>query len=359
MSHTNLTALLGSHSPSGGISPGRPATQVLGFPPPRSSRPSSSPYVFSLDGDEASAGVEGAENEDSRLQQEREDAKQWEEDLSSTSEVELIEVASSENASDNEGTQLGPRTHHLPSVASQRPSRAIPILTSSRQDSRARSNSDSLPSTSTQFSPLQSRTLGLAPSSGSPPTWSRRRRRRGQRYASSSPGPATVDERRRARGITDAEDEGVEVDRVFLDLVDAAKVFIDMSPRRGRGSHASSTPGTPDSRSRPLSEMAPFMTDSQVRVKQQWTPDPASSPSPSLPSSDPQLASSVPDFSSLDEEDPMVASLRRIGSPKGSSEPDKPKPKGWWWGRTIEIKVWHLVGLAGLLLSVGAGLGAM
>lgn len=115
-------------------------------------------------------------------------------------------------SSDDGGTQLAPRN-------STAYSRAVPIPPPSAiapGHFRGRSSSDSLPEPPA-FSPYQSRPLVLGPSSASPPTWSRRRRRRGRRSA--SPPAASVEDRRRARmrgrGTTDAEESERGEDKFF------------------------------------------------------------------------------------------------------------------------------------------------
>jgi uncharacterized protein YodC (DUF2158 family) len=46
------------------------------------------------------------------------------------------------------------------------------------------------------------------------------------------------------------------------------------------------------------------------------------------------------------------------GGPVGATEGRDEGNSSWkWWKRTVQVKVWHLVGLAGLLV-VGLGVGA-
>jgi hypothetical protein len=196
MSQSSLTSLVAPsfYPPAGSASPRRIPSAVNAFDRP--TRPS--PFAF--------APLESFEDEEemeTRDGQDSEDRRQWEEDQS-LSEDDFY--AEDEAISDDEGTQLGPRTQY------QR-IRAIPIPSTSKSTrARARSQSDSLPNPSTSFSPIQSRPFALGPSSASPPAWSRRRPRRGQRRSSMSPVPASLEERSRARarGTTDVKDEGVE-----------------------------------------------------------------------------------------------------------------------------------------------------
>ncbi|KAI5475983.1 hypothetical protein MNV49_000542 [Pseudohyphozyma bogoriensis] len=368
MSHSNLTALLGAYSPtvnrSGSASPSTLGTHLDMFPRSTSGNPQSpsiqsrpSPFSFSYQAEEDDES-ESALNDDARhssharvqlaqalsqaqLAQDHEDALQWEDNSgASTSEAEVVDL---DSTSSDEGTQLGPRHHrnsHSTSTSAHHPrTRAIPITGGIP---RGRSNSDSLPAPSTSFSPIQSRPLTLGPSAA---------KERGGR-------------------VTDLEDERLQPDEAFKELMDAAKVFMDMSTR---GSGASSS-GTINSRklagssglaaggSAGVAEQP--TTPTRTTQQQQWTPDPVSSPASSFPSSDPQLASSVapsielssgPDF---DE----VSSEKRSRGEKGAAESnaeDGAEGRGWfgWWRRTVEIKVWHLVGLAGLLITAGVGLG--
>lgn len=341
MSHVSLTSLLSPSNRSPGTSsPLHTHSRADIFP--RAPPPRPSPFAFAL----SESLADEPQEEFKTVAQELEDAQQWESNHSS-SEAEAIDYSSSSD----DGTQLAP-------LPLSRPSRAIPIPFSSRSHSRPGSQSSSLPSSATHFSPIQSRALPLGPSSASPPTWSRRRRRRGKRHASVSPGPASIEERRRARAMTDAEDEGVEVNHVFLELVDAAKTFMSMSPRISGTNGGGSNEGTSGGRyaTGTLSPVPP------PRIERQWTPeaDGVSSPSLSFPFSDPVLASSVPTVDLSSGEDASVepsAKARGSVAPKGVGEPGE--AKGWlgWLGGTVWFKVWHLIGLAGIVLGVGVGAG--
>ncbi|GJN89580.1 hypothetical protein Rhopal_002567-T1 [Rhodotorula paludigena] len=262
------------------------------------------------------------------------------------------------------------------------------------------------------FSPLQpSRPLGSAaaglPSSNSPPHYSRSRRgaaalpasalrsRRGGgggggrgRGGSTSPGPgpASVEERRRARaeaalraagtgmGRSWAPGEGAPErrDNAFQELVDAARFFSDLSPRASL---------------RPLPQTSPTRTREPTRPSSSWPlpsfarpPTVAGSSSSTPPfysDEDPALASeSVPTLEGLSsgaegEQSPLPASddkgdksakagLGGAGDGKG----EEPRRQGWFsWlkglGATVEIKVWHLVGICGVLIGVGIGASAL
>lgn len=338
LSHTSLTSLLGAYSPvAGSSSPRRTINNLESLarlpslsPSPATAPGRHSPFSFAMC-DPFLVDESEAADEDAREFQAREDARQWEEDPFSTSEGDLVEHAY--DLSDDERTQLAPR----------RPI-AIPH---SHSRSRARSNSDS----ASYFSPIQSRSIPLGPASNSPPTWSRRYRRRNQRRASISPGPASLEERRRARAAGG--------------IADAGGSFMDLSPARARGSSSATAYNSVGSSGFHLPP-APATTTLPPRTSDVWTPEGPLSPTSSFPSSDPVLASSIPtiDLSSdaeMDDGSPSrraAASRRRQLGPDGES--DDKAAAGWfgWWGRSIELKVWHLVGLAGLILGVGVGLGA-
>ncbi|BGP47384.1 hypothetical protein JCM10450v2_003236 [Rhodotorula kratochvilovae] len=301
---------------------------------------------------------------------------------------EDVFTSSSSSSGEDEHTQLAPTNR----------SRAIPIISepaSSRSHTRAYSDSRAAadataedPYAAAGFSPLmQSRPLG-AP--GSSPQFSRssrrgaapRRRGRG-RGGSASPGPASVEERRRARaqaGYADAgagvgaiasegEGEGVERDEAFQELVDAARFFSDLSPRSALRAPPASLPSS-------------YETARPRTTSSSWAPRSAESATSTPPlysdEDDPALASeSVPtieglssgpegDGDGVDERAPLPGALPlekgaaagekgAAGTPGGGEE-----RQGWFsWlrglGRTVEIKVWHLVGICGLLIGVGIG----
>lgn len=352
LSHSSLSSLFGTHSPiTGSSSPQRNTLDAFARPP---GAPARSTFKFSLF---ESLAVEEAQAEAEALEyQAREDARQWEEaeEPSSTSEAEVIEHSSDGEVSDDEGTQLAPRPRRLSGAP-----RAIPIP-STRV--RERSNSESQAATSSAaFSPLQSRALPLGPSTASPPTWSRRRRRKNPPQSSPSPGPATPEERRRARGET-SDRSGPQT---FLDLVDSSHA-LDVSPALSRGRGGGSSSGTAYNSAAGSALRNPPPTDAP-QFSQPWTPEDPLSPTSSFPSSEPVLASSVPtiDLSSGAEMDDSPTRRRtgKAGAAGKSASPDggDAKPSGgWfgWWGRSIELKVWHLAGIAGILLSLGVGLGA-
>ncbi|GAA5856531.1 hypothetical protein JCM9279_003009 [Rhodotorula babjevae] len=281
----------------------------------------------------------------------------------------------SSSSDEDEGTQLAPTVAYR--------SRAIPIVSGSSVGSE--------PSTSAaSFSPLvASRPLGAAPgqpSSNSPPYYSRSRRgaapvrRRGRgRGGSASPGPASVEERRRAReraaeegvgaGVT--SDGGGQRDEAFQDMVDAARFFSDLSPRASLRAPYSSLPSSYET-ARPRHPPAATTTSS-------WAPDTASSATSTPPyysgDEDPALASESPprlDLSSSGAEgesersalphaplgDEQLGRATKRERDEGDEVPRK--KQGWfgWWrafGTTVELKVWHLVGICGVLLGVGLG----
>ncbi|KAK4698981.1 hypothetical protein P7C70_g7287, partial [Phenoliferia sp. Uapishka_3] len=347
LSHSSLTSLLDAYSPDhhSSLSPRRVINNLesLGRLTAAGARSPFSSSIYDVDTMETADAMD-----DARENQDREDARQWEEEPSSTSEGDVVSHAS--DISEDEGTQLAPR----------RQTRAIPIT-------RGRSHSDttSADSANNDFSPVQSRAFPLGPSSGSPPSWSRRRRRREHRRSSVSPGPASVEERRRARAAlaASAEDGGA---KSFLELIDGSKNFMQSNSHtrgRDRGGSSSGTAYNSPNDFRHTYDT----TTSLPAPPPSWTPEGPLSPTSSFPSSDPVLASSVPtiDLSSGGEMDDELSPSRRasrkgVSSSKPQDSEGTPVNPGWfsWFGRSIEIKVWHLVGLAGILIGVGVGLSA-
>ncbi|TNY22962.1 hypothetical protein DMC30DRAFT_390686 [Rhodotorula diobovata] len=299
--------------------------------------------------------------------------------------------SSSPSSGDDEGTQLAPgpgppRSH------------AIPIASSSR----SRAYSDSASPGTAGFSPLvPSRPLGAGhPTSGSPPYYSRSRRgaapvrRRGERGrgrgGSTSPGPASLEERRRARaaaaaaaaGATVASEEEREThrDEAFQELVDAARFFSDLSPRNSLRAPYSSLPSS--------YETARPRTTTTTTTASSWAPATtasATSTPPFYSDEDPALASeSPPVLEGLssgaegegDDRSPPLPGALPVDEKRGIREGEKGGPaparaadgaaapakerQGWFsWlralGATVEVKVWHLVGLCGVLIGVGIG----
>ncbi|GAA5915793.1 hypothetical protein JCM6882_006096 [Rhodosporidiobolus microsporus] len=353
--------------------------------------------------------------------------------ISAGEDVFLSSSASS--SSDEDGTQLGPTfTRSTPAP--------LPInITSSASQSRSRTRSCShpesafLPTSSsspfTGFSPLHpSRPLG-APSSGSPPTFSRRRgaerwsggvRRRGGgggggrggRGGSNSPAPmpASVEERRRARaeaaataggqggwgsasalpgaGVgegergrgggegrrgtgTDLEDGSVERDEAFAELLSAARFFSDLSPRASRTSLPSLyTSASASSATQPLfgSIRAEDGEDDQEEDEDEDDPALASESVPTLGGlSSGAEGERSPSPSPLSAEKKAVEKAAAASRPSREGEEEKPEGKkkrggvlGWLKGlgsAVVELKVWHLVGICGLLIGVGLGAGTL
>lgn len=335
--------------PSGGVGPTSPFRPMVRTESPFTGVkfPLARSAMFTLELSE--------EQEDQTQAQEIEDARQWEEEISTSDSAECVDFSEEEPrvySSSDEGTQLA--------VASgtrsfQRPPRPIPIPSSSR----ARSASASLPNPTTPFSPAQSRVLQLGPSSASPPTWSRRRRRRGQRHASLSPGPASVEERRlaHARGERDSPDDHDSEGPLggsFADILDGRSTFIGMSRAQGGGFGADAS-GTAL-----VDEDQPAHLESL-----RWSPEPISSSTSSLPS-DLYLASSVPDLdlSSVEgEEEKQEISRRGKGGliPKKGGEADEPGEEDWswaaWFRRTLhldKLRGWPLACLTSVVL-IGVG----
>ena len=155
-------------------------------------------------------------------------------------------------------------------------------------------------------------------------------------------------------------------------MVDAARFFSDLSPRASLRAPYSSLPSSYET-ARPR-HPAPATTASS------WAPDTASSATSTPPyysgDEDPALASESPprlDLSSSGAEGesersalpPALPGDEQLGrAAKGEKRDEgnegRPKKQGWfgWWrafGVTVELKVWHLVGICGVLIGVGLG----
>ncbi|GAA6004974.1 hypothetical protein JCM11491_002295 [Sporobolomyces phaffii] len=313
----------------------------------------------------------------------------------------LTTSSEDEEDDDDNQTELSPYT-----ASGATASRAIPIP-SRRQAATSRDDAF--------FSPLQpSRPLGAAssalyPSSDSPPVYSRRRGARrgrgttrgrghgasgfgGESSLSPGPGPASLEERRRAKMLaaqqhgasqgkgerggtqTDIEDETVQPDEAFAELLSAARFFSDLSPR---ASHTRSLPNSFDSSRTTRATARP----PQLAYGPTSTPLPYRDGDEGEEEEDPALASeSVPTLGGLSsgaegsrspasqDASPLEQPVRKGKNPgplprgeegKGLGDGRKEKRRGWFeWlgiGKTVELKVWHLVGLCGVLVGVGWG----
>ncbi|GAA6062571.1 hypothetical protein JCM10212_004884 [Sporobolomyces blumeae] len=388
MSHVSLASLLSSPR----YMPPTPTTSRLTASRPFPPAQRLSPFASSLSG----PYEEDDEENDDGYEQAPEAVRRGNE----SQPHDVLSASSEGSDSEAEQTELSPR----PSQSSQ----AIPIPRSqSRSYPEARSAFPPLSRETDEFFPshLQpSRPLGSAsaypdfPTSDSPPVYSRRRGSRRDRgfgtvpvrgrgrgsSASPGPGPASLEERRRARmsapqghravergGTTDVEDESVERDEAFAELVSAARFFSDLSPR------ASTTRSLP----------ASFDSARTTRPPPPPLYPPALSSTPPYSSGaeddDPALASeSVPTLEGLSSgaegsRSPSSHPDRGREQPHGSKdgtgreaekapkaehvgdEPSSGKANGWlgWFGigKTVKLKVWHLVGLCGVLIGVGWG----
>ncbi|GAA5835159.1 hypothetical protein JCM5353_003572 [Sporobolomyces roseus] len=302
------------------------------------------------------------------------------------------------------------------------PSQDIPTVSSSSEDddptelslypnstSRAIPIPRTLRTNSSDFfqpsRPLGSASIsaGVYQSSDSPPVYSRRRgARRGRGSArgrgieagdnggggnslSPQPGPASLEERRRARmeaarsgwtmgergGTTDVEDETVQPDEAFAELLSAARFFSDLSPR---ASHTTrSLPNSFDSSrtSRPQPPTQPYFSPSPVT----FTSLPSLARRASTEAGeeeeeeDPALASeSVPTLGGLssgsaeDGSQSPVEKASPVREDEKEEKKEKKRKKGWleWLGiglspekKTVELGVWHFVGICGVLIGVG------
>ncbi|GAA5986942.1 hypothetical protein JCM10908_000964 [Rhodotorula pacifica] len=328
--------------------------------------------------------------------------------------------ASDASGSDAESTtELGVR---MPASTRASGSHAIPIGSSRRSLSDSVPSGSAPTAASSRFSPLQSRPVGQPVSDSPPSAWNRSRRgpsgasglgsgrRRGRgRGGSASPGPASVEERRRARAAaavagstysagadwagsgvrySEGERSSAERDEAFHDLLSTARYFSDLSPRASRvpfsslpssyDSGRTTLPPTSSSTSAWASSAAPFSTGPRSA---------SSSDDGAEDESDPALASeSVPTLESLSSgaegersplADPPSTASKTAQEPRSdhrgeshSSErspeslPEKKQKKGWFsWirglGGTVELKVWHLVGICGVLIGAGWAAGAL
>ncbi|GAA5865926.1 hypothetical protein JCM3774_005524 [Rhodotorula dairenensis] len=241
-----------------------------------------------------------------------------------------------------------------------------------------------------------------------------RRRGRG-RGGSASPGPATVEERRRARaaaasaaglaystgpdwagsGVRYSEGEGssAERDEDFHDLISTARFFSDLSPRASRGPFSSlpssydsgrtTLPPTSSSTSAWASSAVPFSagprsaSSSDEGVEDESDPALASESVPTLeslssgaegsrsPRLELQLEGSGPaaakDTRPAQRSESHSSERSQDSSAKKASQEPK---KGWFsWirglGCTVELKVWHLVGICGVLIGAGWAAGSL
>lgn len=177
----------------------------------------------------------------------------------------------------------------------------------------------------------------------SSPTFARRKtRRRGQRRASLSPGPASVEERRRARiyvqrSGSDSEAD-VRPDQEFLELVQTTRGFMQMAPYAEPASKAIAAHTPPH-----LLPLPSTVPSSPTNAPQTTSASLASSLF---------LTSSVIDVSSS-EADPLLSTLE---SPSSKSNKKKDEPSWFDWARkSLRVKLWQLVAIAGIAFGIGAG----
>lgn len=203
------------------------------------------------------------------------------------------------------------------------------------------------------FSPQISVPLGASGDSSSIKLNRRRRR---------APGPASLEERRRARAASDPEEgEAASQDSDYLTVGDPR---YEMGNARGEGTDQDQPSANTTSDDLSDSIFSPTVSSTQPVSTTASTPmidAPLSSSTTSLTPSDPYLPSSAPtlDFSSAGETDEPSSKRRKFS--EGRDE--RGGGRTWlawtssWWRRTVEIKVWHLLGLAGVLVGVGVGAG--
>lgn len=372
VSSVTLSALVNPHQPiPGSISPHRSSYEssrqvhARPRPPPRSfTAVASATFFFEDDEDEFEAQQAFTQEETS----------QWEDAVHKSSTSETDDGAAVD-VSDDEGTQLGPRGL----AAGGHPSQAMDMSAFSRTArERERSLSDSLSSRPSIYSPIQSRSMGTSlPTASS--SWGRRSTRRPRR-PSVSPGPASLEERRRARAgrtgrvaqqvasLTDDDNEAFELEHTFFELVDAASMFMSMSPRHASGSVVGGTISSSATARLGVASPRPSGMTSPRPLTQSrsiWTPEATASPA-SVPSSDPFLASSVPtlDLSSGTDEarspatkGEMTGKPAASGDRSGQGKADTGGGGGGWFGWLADLKLWHLVSIAGILVGVGLNAG--
>lgn len=354
--------------------------------------------------------------------------KEWEEETSSAESIVQVDLSSSSESifSSADGTEVASNSYSDTKNTSYPHSRGIPIASTSYLEP---AGSNSLPNPTTfKFSPTTSRTLGTSTNpSDSPLGWSQRRRRRRSvstlgnsssrgRARSVSPGPASNEERFRAREkakermMTDVEDAKVEVvrDEEFQELVGAALNFMNMSTRTTCSSITSTstiTGKTNNTRQQnPESVIDAFSTSSssnsqapsnstpgglsklsQMILEENnlsnlptastlqfiSTPYTLSIPSTaSLPLSDPypiDLPFSSEEIEFSDNEEGLERK-KLLGNEEELQAEQEGEAiglfqKGWktfsrWWERSFEfVKVWHLLRVTSVVACVGLGAG--
>lgn len=172
-------------------------------------------------------------------------------------------------------------------------------------------------------------------------------------------------------------------DEAFQDLLSTARFFSDLSPRAARAPFSS----LPSSFESGRTTVPPASSSSTSAWAAASMPPPlrpgqlaSSSDEGGEEESDPALASeSIPTLESLSSgaegdispsptgsRDQSVSGTSKhsgptkAGSPGGDTKPsDKPRKEGGWFswirglGGTVELKVWHLVGICGVLIGAG------
>lgn len=161
------------------------------------------------------------------------------------------------------------------------------------------------------------------------------------------------------------------LDQGFMDLVESAKTFMTMPSRLPGSLPATTDDSIPSSDTHPstsalftnaLGSISPVP---RGPLPENWHSALISSPSSSFPSSDPFLPSSVPtlELSSGPDELSSPSGRKKPKARRGeekSAKDDGAHATGWfnWFSRKVELRMWHLVGLCGLLVGVGVGIGA-
>lgn len=163
------------------------------------------------------------------------------------------------------------------------------------------------------------------------------------------------------------------LDEAFAELLSAARFFSDLSPRASTRSlpnsfdsnrttttfnHSSVKPGNPTS----ASNTPNLMSREEEEEEEEEDDDPALA-SESVPTLGGLSSSSGAEESSSRSSDPTIKKKKKEQSEEeegSSTQPTEKKKKRSWFSwltssKKIELKVWHFVGLCGVLVGVGWG----
>ncbi|BGP54829.1 hypothetical protein JCM8202v2_002416 [Rhodotorula sphaerocarpa] len=401
MSYASLSSLFQTSSPTSAVRSG-PVNTRMGSSASRQYRDSPFAGILLEEDDDEAQDLGGPSHEDVFTAS------------SSSSDAGSDKDSATELGVGKSGTQFEAGTNAIPIGASRRsnsdsvPSGSAPVPStrfSPRQSRPVGSQAASL------SPPASSWTRSRRGFAGNSVLGGGRRRGRG-RGGSASPGPASVEERRRARAaaaaagmapqpaggtewsgagviLSEGESHEAERDETFHDLLSTARFFSDLSPRASRAPF-SSLPSSVDSGRTTIlptsSSTSAWAAASVQPTTNLGSNTPSSDDERAEEESDPALASeSIPTLESLSsgaegEESPSLqpGGERPDGhklskedaakrSRQGAETPDqgkRPRRQGWFsWvrglGGTVELKVWHLVGICGVLIGAGWAAGSL